>query len=182
MRDSYYLPAGSVFSDHDETAIEFAGPGENATSALIFFATFLPLRILFEHLVAIDNAHPAVLLASLLFPVLKYVLVVGFGVHYCTRFTLMNPEARRRALWIFFLVGIPLSFLPYAWVLCLAAPHRCWDAFVSWLSYPAHYAPGLYRSPVGPPWVRRSLSVSFAFLTAFTAIAPVLFITEHEER
>lgn len=182
MRPPIHLPHGNVHTDFEKTVIEFAGPGENAKEALIFVGTCVWIGVFFWYAAAVDDAHPAMQLARFLLPILTCAMVVGFGVHYCTRFTLMDPAARRRALLLFFLVGLPLTFVPFSWALCLVAPRRCWDAFVSWLTYPDHDAPGLYRSPLGPPWLRKALSISFAFLPAFAAIAPVLLITEHEDQ
>lgn len=181
MRSSYYLAAGNCYGGPDyESALQLPAKGENATevgSALLLLAIPAAVGYVAENL-SEGRLH---LVAVVLWPLLRWGFTVCFGIHYCSRYTLMDEESRTKALVAFFVVGLPLTFVPFSFLLPLLAWKQSWRAVVSWFSYPDDTVPGLWRRPFGSFWIRVILSAPLAIPMALVAIYPATFFTEHED-
>jgi hypothetical protein len=180
MRRSFHAPTGNTYAGPRRPSnLALPARGEKWPSAVARVVVLLVLRLVWERwLVGFDAAHGTDRAAAVSLA-LKLALVVGLGVHACYRYTLMAPpDDRRNALLAFLLVGLPVSLLwESAYLLLLVAPVAAWRAVVSWLTYPENPAPGLFRSPLGPPWVRFLLTLGCDLPAAAAAFVPATFFT-----
>lgn len=137
----------------------------------------LTIRIGLSYVV--DHTFPLHL--AFLYLAYRLLFLIAFGVHFCTRFSLMDDEARDRALKLYLFVGIPLTFLPAQFALiALLRPRWCLRALGDWFTYPQTFNPGLYRSPI-PLGIRYLLSLSFDFHMALIAMLPASFAVNKDE-
>lgn len=181
MRDSYYMPAGNCYGGpYYKSALELPAKGENSTevfSACLMLSVPAAFLYLAEFLTE-GRIHN---LCLVLGPLLRWAFTIAFGIHYCLRFTVGDEGARKTALMLFFLIGLPLTFLPLGFLLPLLKPRKSWQAIVSWFSYPSYTVPGLWLRPIQGATLIAALSVTLAFPMVLTAIFPATFVTEHDD-